>query len=358
MNQNYTNSKKSYSTKRNNGSGAYRPSKKLKIKRVELMAIVLTTSTFLLWYSNLVWFGIFHMILISTLTFCSIVFIAYERYIIARVMTAPLSDDDMLRNAKWETFHYTGWGEDTLPAHFLPANGKSKDLMIFLHGWSSSPSRIEPRMMHVHSLGMNILTTDLRGHSMSSHLKSDWTFLKMLTDVECLLDTFETTANKLEIERVFIYGHSMGGFLTLRLTSHSGGWWKKSLNSIILESPMTSFPLIMNSSHKGPLRFLLPITRLILRHEYLRIHPDLSLRYAESEVPMWGIPQIPILVLQSEEDIRLGQKHYSLLKTNLPEDAETHVISSLQHTSGTDSEDRKKLLSNYLNSNYGIAVSE
>jgi hypothetical protein len=273
-------------------------------------------------------------------------------------MTAPISDDDRLRNVKWETFHYSGWGDDTLPAHFLPSINKSKDLMIFLHGWSSSPSRIESRMMHAHTLGMNILTTDLRGHSMSSHLKTDWTFLKMLTDVEYLLDSFETSANKLGIDRIFIYGHSMGGFLTLRLASHSTGWWKKALNSIILESPMTSFPLIMNSSHKGPLRFLLPITRLILRHEYFRIHPDLNLRYAESEVPMWGIPQIPILVLQSEADIRLGQKHYSLLKKNLPEDAVTHVISSLQHTSGGDSEDRKKLFSDYLSSNYGIVMGE
>jgi pimeloyl-ACP methyl ester carboxylesterase len=340
-------------------AGAYKHSKVIGLRwnLSTILMIIFTVSLFIFIFDR--WLGVYLKLLLFSLMSITIFLMCFDNYIISKILTAPDTTGNLeLSNVNWKHFQYMGWGGDILPAHFLEAKVKSDTLIFFLHGWSSSPGNIESRMLHAHEHGVHVLTTDLRGHKLSVDLKHDWTFLKMLADVEYLLEHFEKEVHRLGIKNLIFYGHSMGGFLSLRLSSHSSGWWGEKLTSVVLESPMVSFPMIMNLRHPGILRLLLPLTRQILRREYLRIHPDLSLKYIDSEIPRWGIPELPLLVLQSSDDIRLGSRHYELISKHLPKDSTAHIIKSLEHTSRFDSNDRRALFSEFLYSKYNLVRNQ
>ena len=84
-----------------------------------------------------------------------------------------------------------------------------------------------------------------------------------------MLESIEEKVDDLGIEEVFVYGHSMGGYLSLRLAAKGEGWWKDKLQCVLLESPMTSYPIGIENQLNTFSRLLLPLIRLALRREYL-----------------------------------------------------------------------------------------
>ena len=94
-----------------------------------------------------------------------------------------------------------------------------------------------------------------------------------------------------------------------------------------------------------------PWVRHVLRREYERIHPDLPVRYATSELPYWGIPKVPILVVQAEDDETLGSTHFELLLEHFDNDevdCEIHTIENMPHTSHVDRPERAKIVEDWL----------
>ena len=246
-----------------------------------------------------------------------------------------------LSNSEWKSFTFRGWGEESLKAFILESDSDSKDLIIYLHGYNSSMPRGESRALQFYEMGMNVISLDQRGFGNQGQRK-DWTLLKAVADIEGLLEcaprVLEFTPN-----RLWIYGHSMGGFLTMRLSSHPSGWWEEALKGIILESPVASFPRIIDMNLPGRTIMAKPWVRHILRREYERIHPDLEVRYATSELPFSGVPIVPVLVIQAENDETLGDAHFDLVKKHLSHISEIHVVD-MPHTSQVDSSERRAIV--------------
>ena len=234
-----------------------------------------------------------------------------------------------------------GWGNETLKAHYLESNIGSKDVILYLHGYNSSLGRGESRCQHMNTMGPNIFSLDQRGFGEQKG-KHEWTILKVIADIELLLEKIPDVLGHTP-EKLWIYGHSMGGFLTIRLSSHSSGWWDKALTGIILESPATSFPLIIEKKLPGRAVMANSWVRHILRREYQRIHPDLNVGYANAQIPFWGVPKVPILVIQAGNDETLGNDHFELLKQHYQDISEIHVLDSMPHTSAIDSIERRKI---------------
>ena len=274
-------------------------------------------------------------------------FVYWQIYL--SVFTTPLRDLIDVKDERWKDVTFRGWGEEELIAKILPGSDTSRDLVVYLHGYSSSLGRGESRCLHLNSLGPHIIGLDQRGFGRQEG-RFDWTILKAVADAEALLEE----APKLlgfEPERVWIYGHSLGGFITIRLASHLSDWWEHKLKGIILESPVTSFPMIIDEKLPGRMVMAKPWVRHTLRREYERIHPDLNVRYANSELPYWGLPKVDYLLVQAEEDETLGLDHYELAIKHLnPEDSYSsiHLIEGMVHTSTEDSAQRAELVENWL----------
>lgn len=275
-----------------------------------------------------------------------------RRIVLRAYLRSPAPADGRLIDARWESLRFAGWGGDTLTAYRLPSEAPAKGLVLYIHGYGSSLRNAEARCQHMNELDLDIVGMNLRGHG-GCNLRDEWTLLKLVADLEALLQQLSLELEQLP-ERVWIYGHSMGGFLALRLGAHPSGWWKSRLAGVIVESPITSYPLIIErntSTMHRYLRFIMPWIRWILRREHERIHPDLPVRYATAAIPHIGLPAVPILALQAAEDQRLGQIHFDELSKALTEHQtpyELHVIEGHHHTSEKDTEARKKLVEQWL----------
>lgn len=248
-------------------------------------------------------------------------------------------------NPGWKPFTFHGWGNETLKAFLLESDEPSEDLLLYLHGYSSRLSRGETRALHLQSLGINVISLDQRGFG-SQGRRHDWTLLKVLTDLEGLLNHAPAVLG-FTPKRLWIYGHSMGGLLAIRLSSHASGWWADSLRGVVLESPATSFPMIIDSKLPGRAILAKPWVRHILRREHERIHPDLSIRYANAELPYIGIPKVPTLVVQAEEDEVLGEEHFELAREHLSDVAEIRIID-MPHTSRVDTKERQEIVEGWM----------
>ena len=266
--------------------------------------------------------------------------------IYASVFITPSRELTNITDIRWQSFMFLGWGNETLKAHFLESNNNSKDVILYLHGYNSSLGRGESRCQHMNNMGPNIFSLDQRGFGEQKG-KYEWTILKVIADIELLLEKIPTILGYIP-DNLWIYGHSMGGFLTIRLSSHSSGWWKKVLRGIILESPATSFPLVIEKKLPGRAVMANSWVRHILRREYQRIHPDLNVGYANAQIPFWGIPKVPILVIQAGNDETLGNDHFELLKEHYHDISEIHVLDSMPHTSAVDSIERRKILEKWF----------
>lgn len=275
--------------------------------------------------------------------------LALRFILVRRVMRTPEPERIVLFDPRWEALRFHGWGGDVLTAYHLQSESKDggKDLVLYCHGYGSSLPSGETRMLHLETLGMDVLGMNMRGHGACTR-RDDWTLLKAAADLEALLDEAQDLYDELP-ERVWLYGHSVGGFLALRLGAHPSGWWSERLAGVILESPATSFPLVIENIVSTRLRPLMPWIRHILRREYERIHPDLDVRYATAQVPHIGLPEAPTLVLQAAEDTQLGRVHYDLLMAHANiAITESHLLEDHLHTSKQDTDSRRDRLEKWL----------
>ncbi len=276
--------------------------------------------------------------------------------ILRKILTSPFCPPSSLTNPHWEIFRFKGWGNSTLTGRHLRAeaepNDKPKGLVLYLHGYGSSLSNNESRIEHLVELGLDVVGMDMRGHG-HCDLRQDWTLLKVVADAEALL---ESVVERYEepVEKVWIYGHSVGGFIGMRLASRPSGWWAERLQGLMLESPASSFPMLIESEIHPLLQPLRGWVRQILRREFERIHPDLNIRYANSQVPHFGMPKVEMLVLQAENDSRLGTAHHDLLMQHVDDDLCTsYLLKGHEHSPTTDSSIRRRTLEQWLHPHLG-----
>ena len=275
-------------------------------------------------------------------------YVGFESFVIETVFrTKPKIGQDF-QSDRWEMIEFTGWGGYEPMGYFIPAQNKSKGLIIYMHGYGSSSANGESRMMHINEQGYDIGCIDMRGHGRCD-LTKDWTLLKVIADIESFLDKLAESYDELPT-KIHFYGHSAGGLVALRLSSRRSGWWKNRLKSVMLESPVTSFPMVIEFLIGPHLKLLKPLVRRIIRREMERIHPDLSVRWDDSRVPNIGLPNLPIIVLQAKNDELLGRKHFDLLSKSLASRTKNKLIliDELAHTSTKDCQRRRSLVKEWI----------
>ena len=232
------------------------------------------------------------------------------------------------------------------------AGDKSQPVILFLHGWRSSASRMIQRMKHFTERGWSVLAIDLPNHG-SSEAVEKWSAEFSTT---CVIEIINATKSEFSSKPFFIYGHSMGGFICLRLCQRTSEWSTNvNLNSIIFESPMTQYSLILEETYRilRTPRFLRGVLerRIFTTVNRLRTISTEFKSIQQADIPQWGMPHVPILILQAEHDLRLGRGHYNAFIEQLENQSlvyEAHLISTLTHTGSDDNAERTTILETYL----------
>jgi hypothetical protein len=98
----------------------------------------------------------------------------------------------------------------------------------------------------------------------------------------------------------------------------------------------------------GKISFLLPLLKKWAMKGFAKIHPEIvGLEWKDIDIPSWGLPNVPILLLQSANDRRLGRYHYDLL---MDQDVEIHphLLESLTHSKNRVNEERDDLIRKWI----------
>jgi len=247
----------------------------------------------------------------------------------------------------WELIEY--WRDDYPVRALLQRDDSANSLAVLIHGWQSSTSRMNNRLKWWRNKGYASLALEVRGHGNAVDEK-EWTALKIAEDLTFILEKLADEMK--EIERVILYGHSLGGFILLRaLNNH--GWWSDKVHGIILESPMSSYPLILQES-KMYSSFIGPLVKRWLIHSWETIHPLNSPMHLESvEAPLWGLPNNRTLLIQAEHDTRLGRDHFNHLVKSFEDAGKTdllskHLVPELEHSRNDICPQRDEIIESWL----------
>jgi pimeloyl-ACP methyl ester carboxylesterase len=257
------------------------------------------------------------------------------------IFRGPVKRSITLSEPGWDTIRTTNDGVDVYG--FVNYQDHSADLVVFLHGWQSSSGKFVDRMKIFAERGLHTLAVDMRGHGIAPST-NEWTAGKVIGDVKAILDSIELS----NIKNVHFYGHSLGAFVCLGMQNERHqGWWKERCSTIMLESPMVAYSPIMEEL-SGRVKFLLPLLKRWAVTGFRKIHPEIGdLEWSDIDIPSWGLPKVPTLLLQAANDSRLGRFHYDLL-IRQDVDVYPHLIESLTHSKNSVNKDRDELIKQWI----------
>ncbi len=272
------------------------------------------------------------------------ILILMKQVLLRVIFSGPMKRSLPFSDPGWETITISNAGCDVYG--FINFQDKKSDLVVFVHGWQSSSEKYTERMNLFKSRGFHTLAIDMRGHGIAPDTV-EWTAGKVINDVKALLNAIDQS----RINRVHFYGHSLGGFVCIGMHhDRHQGWWKENYGRLILESPMTAYSKIFELMF-GKLSMLSPLLKKWALRGFNKIHPELDkgLTWEDIDMPNWGLPKVPILLLQSKNDAKLGRYHYDLIIAQ-ELDVQSHLIESLPHSRNRVNKERDDLIVQYIES--------
>ena len=278
-------------------------------------------------------------------------YLIFMEVLTTRFLSGPPTRKDALDDDNWMEVKTT---RDNFPVRGkLRLQNEKAPLMICLHGWSSSTARMSSLMHDFYEMGMHTIALEYRNHGDGAETK-EWTSLKIVKDLDKMM---EDCIDRNLVSEVYLYGHSMGSFIIFaasRICDKS--WWNKSVKGAILESPMTSYPEVFRS-----LTTSLPFLRYPLKSRLLaawkKIHPETDpFSWEDSQLPSWGVPNCPLLILQAPNDNVLSPLHLELLLDVLGDrkDVESHIVEGLTHSRSAEDENRDLLVKSWLEKKFTL----
>jgi pimeloyl-ACP methyl ester carboxylesterase len=129
-------------------------------------------------------------------------------------------------SALWDTTMAAGLNEAALPPSrtvtaqdglnlVCEMRGQGDTALIFLHGWCGDRTYWK-RQVDVFAPEYRVVTFDQAGHGQSGKDRKEWTAASLAGDVE-------SVANALDLKRVVLVGHSMGGSIGLAAAKRMPG---------------------------------------------------------------------------------------------------------------------------------------
>ena len=314
-----------------------------------LMAIF---STIVCIYITIINFGNSFVFILLLSTSSYLLFNSYLESIVALTFIAPNNRKKSLEGKNWShgTLQHEG------PDVYYVSNMREKKapLAIIIHGWRSGSSSMLGRAELYLSKGFHVLIMELPGHG-SAQGVSKWNAGVATRNFMHLFDNLHKICDLELVSKIYLHGHSMGAFVLLRYSRESNKLRNAELvNGYILESPMTCYSEIFKESCNRlfvPKFLISPFwNRLRFHFNYLNKEFEPIFNIQEVDVPIWGIPDKPTLVVQAGNDERLGTIHYErLIESFVNKNILTNiVIDDLTHAGARENKNRDNAIDDWL----------
>ena len=149
-----------------------------------------------------------------------------------------------------ESFHLATEDGVRIHAFFVPYEGSDRAL-LFLHGNAGNASHRLPNAQLLNAMELNVLVLDYRGYGLS-----DGTATAEGVEIDARAGLAHLVDERgFAMERVFVFGRSMGGAVAIDLAQH------RHLAGVIVESTFSSL-------HDMVARFIGPFAELMSRRRF------------------------------------------------------------------------------------------
>ena len=278
---------------------------------------------------------------------------SYLEFMVTAIFISPLKPKDSAVGEHWSSHYGTHKG---LKTHIqLHSTDTNQPLIIFVHGWRSTSASVADRALWFIEKNWNAMLLELPGHGQSSPIHR-WNAITSAEHVEYHLRNLSEYISISKDAPVFLYGHSMGGYLCSRVSSQHIKPLGFNITGVVLESPLMLYSHILEE-----ICYQLRIPQSMRPMHLKRLYRDVKMMHPEIEpsdslkqfdIPLWGLPDAPTLCLQSMNDNRLGRAHYDALVLHGGKEHKLthHLIESLPHSGARTNKDREQLLGDWLDS--------
>jgi len=243
----------------------------------------------------------------------------------------------------------------------LNRRDQSAPLLLMIHGWKSSAESVRERAEWFCDQGWHALIVEMPGHGKAMTVEK-WTAIRVIEHTVELMSALDSLLPPQDITEIVYYGHSMGGFVGLNLSKRIDDYpWGNKIKGWILESPMTKYSLVYEDSIKRNRipKILHSSIQKRLFAQLSALHPQENTIHSlmQLDVPLWGLPQQPTLILQAEEDSVLGRSHYDLLVSSMVDAGRegiltTHLIEDLPHSGARTNSTRNYHIEQWLEKSF------
>ena len=243
----------------------------------------------------------------------------------------------------------------------LNRRDQSAPLLLMIHGWKSSAESVRERAEWFCERGWHALIVEMPGHGKAMSVEK-WTAIRVVEHAVELMSALDSLLLPEDITEITYYGHSMGGFVGLNLSKRIDDYpWGNKIKGWILESPMTKYSLVYEDSIKRNRipKILHSSIQKRLFAQLSALHPQENTIHSlmQLDVPLWGLPQQPTLILQAEEDSILGRSHYDLLVSSMVNAGRegiltTHLIEDLPHSGARINSTRNHHIEQWLENGF------
>ena len=274
---------------------------------------------------------------------------------IGMAVISPGNKKKMFTEIGWESSFHNLSPQIHAKSHF---DQVKRPLVIIIHGWRSGAISMQGRAEIYLKMGMHVIIFEMPGHGASEPV-AKWTAGHAAVTFNEFFESLESYFDMDLVSKIFLHGHSMGGFVLLKFNkfADSNDQYDK-ISGYILESPLTCYSFIFEETIKQ-----LFIPRLLINQYWkrLRVHfntvnPKLSPveNFAEVDIPLWGSINKDLLLIQAEHDDVLGRRHYDRLVKVQSEikdpqfTFEEHIVPTLTHARSRYNTARNMIIEDWL----------
>ncbi|HEY9657920.1 MAG TPA: alpha/beta hydrolase [Allocoleopsis sp.] len=189
---------------------------------------------------------------------------------------------------------------------WIPATGQEVGVLLYLHGNGLNISANVAHAHRFHKLGLSVLLMDYRGYGKS--VGGFPTEAKVYEDAQ-LMWNYLTQTRKIPADRIFIYGHSLGGAIAIDLAVHH-----PNAPGVIVDGSFTS---MADMARLNPLFSRFPIN-FVLTQRFNSIRKVRAL-------------QMPVLFIHGTADDRVPSFMSQALYVAAPEPKFLYLVPQAGH---------------------------
>jgi uncharacterized protein len=217
-------------------------------------------------------------------------------------------------------------------AWFLPARGKPRATVLYLHGNAENISTQFANVAWMPAHGFSVLALDYRGYGGSQGSPS---FAGVQLDIDAAMRALLARPD-VDPERIIVFGQSLGASLAVHYVAHSKH--RDSVRAVVLDSPFSDYRLIAREKMATffltwPFQWL---PRVTVDNGY---SPAASIK---------ALSPIPVLFIHGDQDLVVPLHHSQRLYESAGQPKQLWVVPDTGHIEAVRSKSMRQRLTEFL----------